>query len=439
MANAKFIDAATWASLPEIDVTNGEDLFPQLAAGTYRPVLSGVDSAVIPALTAGAIAQATPTVGDTLTVSGSNATGSATFQWQRDTGGGQADISGATSATYDTTGQPEGDYRRGVSDGVQGPVYTAAVTLGAAATVPATMSAPTVTAVSDTEISVDRAAAPSDGGSAILSYDLRWEVDGSGSWTTVTGITDPQSVTGLTAATLYNVQTRAVNAVGAGAWSASGSATTESGASLDVSFIGYTNSGVGTDNNAANFTFTSLSIGAAAATRKVVAIVHTNHEASSTVTGVAIGGVTATQIASKRVSGISVSAWVADVPTGTTVDVAVTVGALWNRLAVGIYRIVDGTIGASNTADNSNTGSIAVNVNTTTGGAVIAAIQTVNSGAITWTGATENYDADIRTTEMASGALQTGLTAETPRSVSAAFTFGGTTVAAALSFGISAA
>ena len=233
MANAKFIDAATWASLPEIDVTNGEDLFPQLAAGTYRPVLSGVDSAVIPALTAGAIVQATPTVGDTLTVSGSNATGSATFQWQRDTGGGQADISGATSATYDTTGQPEGDYRRGVSDGVQGPVYTAAVTLGAAATVPGTMSAPTVTAVSDTEISVDRAAAPSDGGSAILSYDLRWEVDGSGSWTTVTGITDPQSVTGLTASTLYNVQTRAVNAVDAGAWSASGSATTDAASGLN--------------------------------------------------------------------------------------------------------------------------------------------------------------------------------------------------------------
>ena len=105
-------------------------------------------------------------------------------------------------------------------------------TTAAAATVPGTMSAPTVTATSDTEISVDRAAAPSDGGSAILSYDLRYEVDGSGSWTTVTGITDPQSVTGLTASTLYNVQTRAVNAVGAGAWSASGSATTDAGSGL---------------------------------------------------------------------------------------------------------------------------------------------------------------------------------------------------------------
>lgn len=120
---------------------------------------------------------------------------------------------------------------------------TVSFTTVAAATVPGTMSAPTVTATSDTEISVDRAAAPSDGGSAILSYDLRWEVDGSGSWTTVTGITDPQTVTGLTASTLYNVQTRAVNAVGpCPTWSASGSATTNaaSGFSFSDDFSSYT-------------------------------------------------------------------------------------------------------------------------------------------------------------------------------------------------------
>ena len=91
------------------------------------------------------------------------------------------------------------------------------------------MAAPAVTATGATAISVDRAAAPSDGGSAITSYDLRWQPNG-GSWTTVTDIADPQSVTGLNASTLYYAQTRAVNAIGAGAWSASGSATTQAAA-----------------------------------------------------------------------------------------------------------------------------------------------------------------------------------------------------------------
>jgi hypothetical protein len=135
MPNAKFIPAAVWDALPEIDVTAGEDLFPQLDAGTYRPVLSSVAPFTVAALTAGSIVQADPQIGDELTVTGSNATGSATFQWQQSADGstGWADISGATSATLDTSSGVTGDnfVRRGVSDGAQGPVYTAAVQVAA--------------------------------------------------------------------------------------------------------------------------------------------------------------------------------------------------------------------------------------------------------------------------------------------------------------------
>lgn len=81
-----------------------------------------------PALTAGTVAQTSPMMGDILVVSGSNASALATFQWQLN----GANIIGATEATYDTTGQVPGDYRRGVSDGAQGPIYTAAVTVAAA-------------------------------------------------------------------------------------------------------------------------------------------------------------------------------------------------------------------------------------------------------------------------------------------------------------------
>lgn len=92
--------------------------------------------------------------------------------------------------------------------------------------VPAQMAAPSVSVIDATSLSVDRAPAPADNNSPITSYDLRRSTDES-TWTTVTGIADPQTVGSLTPATLYYVQTRAVNAVGAGPWSPSGTATTD--------------------------------------------------------------------------------------------------------------------------------------------------------------------------------------------------------------------
>ena len=119
MTVTKLIPSSVWASLPELDLTAGEDLFPQLGTDTYRPVRANVAQVFIPALTAGSIDQAAPGDGDTVTVSGSNAPAGATYQWQLD----GADIPGATAETLDTTGLAlnSGDLRRGVSAGVQGP------------------------------------------------------------------------------------------------------------------------------------------------------------------------------------------------------------------------------------------------------------------------------------------------------------------------------
>jgi hypothetical protein len=112
------------------------------------------------ALTAGSIAEADPEIGDELTVTGSNATGTATFQWQQSADGSTswANISGATSATLDTSTGVTDDYyvRRGVSDGAQGPVYTAAVQVDAAAAptgpeVSGTTGSPTITTSFDND------------------------------------------------------------------------------------------------------------------------------------------------------------------------------------------------------------------------------------------------------------------------------------------------
>jgi hypothetical protein len=84
----------------------------------------------VSALNAGTIEQATPEVGDTLTVSGSNVPSDGTILWQVDTGSGFGAAGGTNNAaSYDTTGQPAGDYRRGVSTPAQAMVYTAAVEL----------------------------------------------------------------------------------------------------------------------------------------------------------------------------------------------------------------------------------------------------------------------------------------------------------------------
>lgn len=94
-----------------------------------------------------------------------------------------------------------------------------------ATTAPDAPVAPAVTATSATSISASWAAPAGDGDSPITSYDLRHSTDGV-TWTTIVGAVSPQAITGLVASTTYQVQVRALNAVGTGAWSASGSATT---------------------------------------------------------------------------------------------------------------------------------------------------------------------------------------------------------------------
>ena len=79
------------------------------------------------------------------------------------------------------------------------------------------------------------------GGSAVTGYELRYfaggaDPSGESGWVEEgesTGVPDPgmgtsATITGLAADTAYRVQVRARSAGGAGAWSASGSATTGS-------------------------------------------------------------------------------------------------------------------------------------------------------------------------------------------------------------------
>lgn len=95
---------------------------------------------------------------------------------------------------------------------------------GAPDTVPSALAAPTVTA-SATQLVASWSTPPSDGGSPVTSYDLRHSVQAAETWTTVTGVTAPRTISTLVNGTTYEVQVRAVNAVGNGAWSPSGTGT----------------------------------------------------------------------------------------------------------------------------------------------------------------------------------------------------------------------
>ena len=90
---------------------------------------------------------------------------------------------------------------------------------------PAAPARPTASAQSRTEIAVSWVAPTNNGGQAPTSYDLRYRT-GSGTWTPITGVTSPHTITGLVQATAYQIQVRAINAGGTSAWSPSATATT---------------------------------------------------------------------------------------------------------------------------------------------------------------------------------------------------------------------
>ena len=98
---------------------------------------------------------------------------------------------------------------------------------------PDTPFAPTVTAVSSTDLQVTWEA-PANTGPPITDYDYRYQTPTDSGWTEVTNTTITRTTTtvvGLTPSTSYDVEVRAKNAEGASGWSNPGNgATNEPGA-----------------------------------------------------------------------------------------------------------------------------------------------------------------------------------------------------------------
>ena len=130
---------------------------------------------------------------------------------------------------------------------------------------PAAPGAPTVAKNADdaaTELDVSWTAPTMTGKPAITDYDVQYRQHGASNWSShsFTGTGTSTTLTGLTEGKSYEVQVRAVNDEGNGAWSASGSAITDANAvtrSVDENSTAGTNVGaaVTATSNPNNYTF----------------------------------------------------------------------------------------------------------------------------------------------------------------------------------------
>ena len=101
---------------------------------------------------------------------------------------------------------------------------------------PGKPAAPTVVAASVTSLNVSWEA-PDNAGPAITDYDVQYREGNSGGWTDAghTGTAVTATLTGLSENTAYQVQVRATNDEGTGAWSDAGSGTTDANAAPSFS------------------------------------------------------------------------------------------------------------------------------------------------------------------------------------------------------------
>jgi hypothetical protein len=148
------------------------------------------------------------------------------------------------------------------------------------------------------------------------------------------------------------------------------------------------------------YTFSAMSLGAAAANRKIIVAAYGSGGTDRTVSNVTIGGVSDTEIATTISSSGAIRTYlgIADVPTGTTGDVVVTFSGSYSRAGAAVWRVVDldsSTAHQTGTdADDAN-GDLAVSLDVPAGGFAIAAACFNDTGAIACGGLTEQFEMEL--------------------------------------------
>ena len=227
----------------DLAVTNGTgNTAPAFANDTAARSFTETvgDAAVTAAGNVGAVVTATDVDADTLTYSleGADAAkfGIVSGSGQIQTKAGER-YDRETKASYSVT--VKADDGNGGTDTV-----AVTITLADAVEIPLAPGMPAVSATSGSTTSLDVSwTAPVNTGRPALSgYKLQYRQGSSGGWTdhTHSGTGTSATIASLTPSAAYEVQVRAVNADGDGAWSASGSGTTGSASNNAPEFSGTT-------------------------------------------------------------------------------------------------------------------------------------------------------------------------------------------------------
>lgn len=197
-------------------------------------------------------------------------------------------------------------------------------------------------------------------------------------------------------------------------------------AGVSVLEVAFTDSDFTTSASSSPHTFTAMALGDAAADRRMILCITYRGSAGRTITGVTIGGQTATRLVAVETEPAQRNSliYIADVPTGTTGDVVITSNTGLNEVGASIYR----TIGLSTTTTPSATATdnvatanlVDVSLNTLARSVVVACCAAENNVTTTWAGVTEGADFSVGTRSHSSGS-EVALTAETPRTVTATY------------------
>ena len=175
-------------------------------------------------------------------------------------------------------------------------------------------------------------------------------------------------------------------------------------------------------NDTGSHTLSSVALGAAAADRQILVNAYASMDAVAIITGVTIGGVSATEFVVNNGGGKSSGFYMASVPSGTTGDIVISIntgtGELWGAA---VYRITGGAAtSASDTASyNTSTSPATLTISCPAGGAIFAGGLHNDGGTAVWAEITELWDEAMSGAQKWTGAWDEFDTQQTDLAVTA--------------------